>query len=69
MLAVVVLLAALDALVIEYVFVSSLLGLLVLSHLASWTTATPRWQTRLRWLLYLGVLLFAYVALYRVFSP
>jgi hypothetical protein len=61
MLAVVVVLAALGALSLELFFVLSLIGLLVVIELTAPFDVTPAWRRRLKWLIALGLLGFAYV--------
>lgn len=62
----IVLLAALDALSLELAFVLSLIGLLVVIELTAPVNVTPRWRSRLKWLVGAGLLVFAAVVVRRI---
>lgn len=66
MLATIVVLAALGALSLEIFFVLSLIGLLVVIELTAPFNVTPRWRTRLRWVILVGLLGFVYVVVKRI---
>ncbi|MBV0923973.1 hypothetical protein KTS45_07125 [Halomicroarcula limicola] len=53
------LLSTVGALTLEYVFVCSFVGLVLLTALTGPAHATPRWRTRLRWPLVVGAVVFA----------
>jgi len=68
MLATLVVLAALGSLSLELFFVSSLIGLLVVIELTAPFDVTPTWRARLKWLVVLGLLGFAYVVIRRILA-
>ena len=68
MLAVIVLLALLDALTLELVFVLSLIGLLVVVELTAPFNVTPRWRRRLLPLIGLGLLGFGVIVIRRILA-
>jgi hypothetical protein len=47
-------------------FVLSLIGLLVVIELTAPFNVTPRWRARLKWLVALGLLGFAYIVIRRI---
>lgn len=59
-------LVVLDALTYEVFFVVSLIGFLVVVELTAPFNVTPRWRTRLRWLILVGLLIFGYIVLRRI---
>lgn len=59
-------LVALGALSVELFFIGSLLGFLVLFELYSPRNVAPKWRSRLKWFIVLGLLLFVYVMARRV---
>ena len=61
MLGTILILAALDALSLSVFFVCSLIGLLVVIELTAPFDVTPRWRARLRWVIFVGLVGFAYV--------
>ncbi|SDK11305.1 hypothetical protein SAMN05216226_11911 [Halovenus aranensis] len=66
MVATVLVLAVLGSLAYELFFVISLLGLLIVTELTAPISITPAWRRRLRWLILLGLLGFAYVVVRRI---
>lgn len=58
MLGTVVALSVLGALSLEIFFIVSLAGILVLIELTAPVNVSPRWRTRLRWLILLGMVVF-----------
>lgn len=50
----------------EMFFVISLTGLLVVTAITSPFRVTPAWQRRLRWVILLGLLGFAYITVERI---
>lgn len=59
-------LVLLDALRFELFFVISLIGFLVVTELTAPFAITPEWRKRLRWLILLGLIGFAYVVTKRI---
>lgn len=59
-------LAVLGALSFELYFVLSLIGLLVVIELTAPFNVTPRWRSRLKWLVALGLVLFGAVVVRRI---
>lgn len=57
-----------DALTVEVFFVTSLIGVLVLTELMLPINIRPVWYRRLRWLIVIGLGVFGYILLRRVFS-
>jgi hypothetical protein len=68
MLAVLLVLAVLGALSYELFFVLSLIGFLVVIELTAPFNVTPRWRSRLKWLVVLGLLGFAYIVIRRILA-
>lgn len=68
MLGVVLVLALLDALTLELFFVCSLIGFLVVVELTAPFAVTPRWRSRLKWLIALGLVVFAYIVVKRILA-
>lgn len=66
MLTALVALAALNALSLELYFVVSLIGFLVVVELTAPFGVSPRWRSRLKWLIFLGLVVFAAVVVRRV---
>lgn len=66
MLGTIVLLAVLGALSLELFVIGSLLGLLVLTELTAPINVTPRWRTRIRYIIAIGMLVFGYFMARRV---
>jgi dolichyl-phosphate-mannose--protein O-mannosyl transferase len=66
MLAVLLVLAVLGSLSYDRFFVLSLIGLLVVIELTAPFNVTPRWRSRLKWLVVLGLLGFAYIVIRRI---
>jgi hypothetical protein len=65
-LAAVLALALLGAVELELFFVVSLIGFLVVTELTAPFNVTPRWRSRLKWLIALGLAVFGYVVLRRI---
>lgn len=53
------LLAGIGLLTVERLFVASLIGFLAVRELTSPQTVSPRWRTRLNWMLGAGLVIFA----------
>ncbi|RJT05236.1 hypothetical protein [Halococcus sp. IIIV-5B] len=68
MLATVICLSLLGALSLELFFVLSLIGFLVVVELTAPFAVTPRWRSRLRWVILAGLVVFAYVVIRRVLA-
>lgn len=68
MLATVVCLTLLGSLTLELFFVVSLVGFLVAMELTAPFAVTPRWRRRLKWFVFLGLLVFAYVVVRRILA-
>jgi len=66
MLTALVVLAALNTLSLELYFVVSLIGFLVLVELTAPFDVTPRWRSRLKWLIFLGLVVFGAIVLRRI---
>ena len=66
MLAAVVALSLLGALDLELFFVVSLVGFLIVVDLTAPVNVTPRWRRRLRWIVLVGLVGFAYVVIERI---
>lgn len=59
-------LVLLEAFTVELFFVVALIGFLVVTELTAPFSITPAWRKRLRWLILLGLLGFAYVVVKRI---
>jgi dolichyl-phosphate-mannose--protein O-mannosyl transferase len=68
MLATALCLALLDSLSYELFFVVSLIGFLVVTELTAPFEVTPRWRRRLKWLIAIGLLVFAYIVIRRILA-
>lgn len=68
MLSVILLLALLDALSLELVFVLSLIGLLVVVELTAPFNVTPRWRRRLLPFIGLGLVGFGIIVIRRILA-
>ncbi|MFC7058822.1 hypothetical protein [Halovenus salina] len=66
MLATAMVLVLLGSLSYELFFVVSLLGFLIVTELTAPIVITPAWRRRLRWIIALGLLGFAYVVVRRI---
>ncbi|RYJ08616.1 hypothetical protein ELS19_19190 [Halogeometricum borinquense] len=66
MLAVAVVLTLLESLSLELFFVVSLIAFLVNVELTAPFRITPRWRRRLRWIILVGLIGFAYVVVQRI---
>lgn len=66
MLGAILLLAVLGSLSLELFFVVSLVGFLVVVELTAPYAVTPRWRSRLKWLILLGLVGFTYVVVRRI---
>lgn len=63
----VLLLAYFGALTLEQFFILSFLGFLALVEMiVPFTDVTPRWRTRIRWTIIIGVLVFLYILLNQI---
>ncbi len=56
----------LDALAYDLFFATSLIGLLIITHLTSPVNASPHWRRRLRWLIAAGLVAFGYLVVRRI---
>jgi hypothetical protein len=68
MLTVLLVLAVLNALTLELFFVVSFVGFLVLIELTAPFQVTPRWRSRLKWLILAGLLVFGVIVVRRILS-
>ncbi|QCC60470.1 hypothetical protein NP511_00525 [Natrinema thermotolerans] len=68
MVATILVLAVLDAVSYELVFVCSLIGFLIVTELTAPFNVTPTWRRRLRWLVLLGLVGFAAVVVRRILA-
>jgi len=59
-------LALVDALAYELFFVTTLIGFLVVVELTAPLNVTPPWRARLKWLIALGLVAFAYIVVRRI---
>lgn len=66
MLATLLLLVLLSSLSYELFFVLSLIGLLIVTELTAPFNVTPEWRVRLKWLIIIGLIGFAYVVVRRI---
>jgi hypothetical protein len=66
MLAAALALVLLNSLSYELFFVVSLIGFLVVVELTAPFAVTPRWRSRLKWLIGLGLLVFGYIVIQRI---
>jgi hypothetical protein len=66
MLSTVVVLAVLGSLSLDLFFVVSLIGFLVVVELTAPFDVTPEWRSRLKWLIMLGLMGFAYIVIRRI---
>jgi hypothetical protein len=66
MLATVVALALLGSLSLDLFFVVSLIGFLVMVELTAPFNVTPRWRSRLKWIILLGLVGFGYIVIQRI---
>jgi len=66
MLTTLLVLAALDSLTLDLFFVVSLIGLLVVIELTAAVNVTPRWRSRLKWLILAGLCGFGYIVIRRI---
>jgi hypothetical protein len=66
MLATVVVLALLGSLSLDLFFVVSLIGFLVMVELTAPFNVTPEWRSRLKWIILLGLVGFAYIVVRRI---
>ena len=61
-------LTLLGALSLELFFVVSLIGFLIIVELTAPFSVTPEWRSRLRWIILVGLVGFAYVVVRRVLA-
>jgi hypothetical protein len=66
MLATILCLSLLGSLSLELFFVVSLIGFLVVVELTAPFNVTPRWRARLKWIILLGLAVFAYIVVRRI---
>jgi ABC-type enterochelin transport system permease subunit len=66
MLTALLLLAVLNALSLELFFVVSFIGFLVIVELTAPFQVTPRWRSRLKWLILLGLAVFGAIVVRRI---
>lgn len=64
----VLVLVLLDSLTFELFFVVSLIGFLVITELTAPFAVRPAWRRRLKWLIGLGLLVFAYIVVKRILA-
>jgi len=64
----VLMLSLLGALSYELVFVVSLIGLLVVTELTAPFAVSPAWRARIKWLIGVGLIGFAYIVIRRILS-
>ena len=57
-----------DALTLEVFFVTSLIGVLAITELMLPINIRPVWYRRLRWVIVIGLAVFGYILLRRIFS-
>jgi hypothetical protein len=68
MLVTLVVLSVLGQLSLELFFVVSLIGFLVVVQLTAPFSVTPRWRSRLKYVILLGLVGFAYVVIQRILA-
>ena len=68
MLGTILALSLLNSLSMELFFVVSLIGFLVMVELTAPFNVTPRWRSRLKWLILLGLIGFAYIVVKRILA-
>lgn len=61
-------LVLLDAFSVELFFVVALIGFLVITELTAPFSITPAWRKRLRWLIVIGLIGFAYIVVKRILN-
>lgn len=66
MTAAVLVLVLLDSLSYELVFVTSLIGFLIVTELTAPFAVTPTWRRRLRWIIGIGLCVFGYIVIRRI---
>lgn len=66
MLGTILLLVLLSSLTLELFFVVSLIGFLVVTELTAPFNVTPAWRKRLRWVILVGLIGFAYIVVKRI---
>lgn len=62
----VIALALLDTLTLEFFFVLSLIGFLIVTELTAPFNMTPEWRGRLKWIIGLGLIVFGYIVVRRI---
>lgn len=68
MLGTIIALSLLNSLSMELFFVVSLIGFLVMVELTAPFNVTPRWRSRLKWLIFLGLIGFTYIVIKRILA-
>lgn len=66
MLASILVLVLLEALTVELFFVLSLIGFLVVTELTAPFAVTPHWRKRLKWIIAVGLIVFAVIVVQRI---
>lgn len=61
-------LVVLESLSYELYFVLTLIGILVVTELTAPFNLTPRWRSRLKWVILLGLVVFAYIVIRRILA-
>lgn len=61
-------LTLLDSVTLELVFVISLIGFLITVELTAPFTITPQWRRRLKWIIALGLVVFAAIVVRRILA-
>ncbi|MFP9193530.1 hypothetical protein ACLI4Q_18070 [Natrialbaceae archaeon A-CW1-1] len=65
MIATILILSTLSSFSYETFFVLSLIGLLITTELTAPANVTPKWRTRLRWIILVGLIWFGYFVIRR----
>jgi hypothetical protein len=68
MLAVALVLVLLDALSYELFFILSLIGFLIITELMTPVRISPAWRRRVRWVVFAGLVGFAYIVVRQVLA-
>ena len=68
MLGTLLLLVVLDSLTLEIFFVISLIGFIFVIELTAPFAVAPRWRSRLKWIVLLGLAVFAYLVSERILA-
>lgn len=65
---VIITLTLLDSFTYELFFVVSFIGFLVVIELTAPFNVTPRWRSRLKWIILLGILAFGFIVVKRILA-